>query len=32
MRLDGLFRDLVEFGAVAGAGVEHVAAGELVHG
>jgi hypothetical protein len=29
---DGLFAEGVEFGAVGGAGVEHVAAGEFVHG
>jgi hypothetical protein len=28
---DGLFAELVDFGAVGGAGVEHVAAGEFVN-
>jgi len=32
MRGDGLFADGVEFGGVGGAGVEHVAAREFVHG
>ena len=32
MRGDGLFAEGVEFGAVGRAGVEHVAAGEFVHG